>query len=234
MLTKDVFRKYVEAFGFGKKTDVALTPEGKGNVSSLEKKGSIFAATGSYGQGITTTPIQLVTGYAALANGGKLVRPYIVDEIIHPDGSREKTKPQVLSTPVDPRTSRLISGMLVSVVENGHGKKAGVPGYWVAGKTGTAQVPRTDGLGYQKDVTIGSFAGYAPASDPRFVMLIKIDHPKDVQWAESSAAPLFGEMAKFLLTYLKVPPERSVTAPPPAPVTPVVPVPTSTSSTTAR
>jgi cell division protein FtsI/penicillin-binding protein 2 len=234
LLTKDVFRKYVEAFGFGKKTDVALTPEGKGNVSSLEKKGSIFAATGSYGQGITTTPIQLVTGYAALANGGKLVRPYIVDEIIHPDGSREKTKPQVLSTPVDPRTSRLISGMLVSVVENGHGKKAGVPGYWVAGKTGTAQVPRTDGLGYQKDVTIGSFAGYAPASDPRFVMLIKIDHPKDVQWAESSAAPLFGEMAKFLLTYLKVPPERSVTAPPPAPVTPVVPVPTSTSSTTAR
>ncbi|MEO5927276.1 MAG: penicillin-binding protein 2 [Patescibacteria group bacterium] len=223
LLTKDTFRKYVDAFGFGKKTDVALTPEGKGNVASLLKKGSIFAATGSYGQGITTTPIQLVTGYSALANGGKLMRPYIVDEIIHPDGSREKTKPQVLGTPVDPRTSRLISGMLVSVVENGHGKKASVPGYWVAGKTGTAQVPRTDGLGYQKDVTIGSFVGYAPASDPRFVMLIKIDHPKDVQWAESSAAPLFGEMAKFLLTYLKVPPERPIVTPKSSPLPPVVP-----------
>lgn len=228
LLTKDVFRKYVDAFGFGKKTDVALTPEGKGNVSSLTKKGSIFAATGSYGQGITTTPIQLVAGYAALANGGKLMRPYIVDEIIHPDGSREKTKPQVIGTPVDPRTSRLISGMLVSVVENGHGKKASVPGYWVAGKTGTAQIARTDGLGYQKDVSIGSFVGYAPASDPRFVMLIKIDRPKDVQWAESSAAPLFGDMAKFLLTYLKVPPERPITAvPPPAPVS----TPTASSTT---
>ena len=228
LLTKDVFRKYVDAFGFGQKTDVALTPESKGNVSSLTKKGSIFAATGSYGQGITTTPIQIVAGYAALANGGKLMRPYIVDEIIHPDGSREKTKPQIIGTPIDPRTSRLISGMLVSVVENGHGEKAGVPGYWVAGKTGTAQVARTDGLGYQKDVTIGSFAGFAPASDPRFVMLIKIDHPKDVQWAESSAAPLFGDMAKFLLTYLKVPPERTITAPPPTPV-----VPAAASSTTA-
>lgn len=228
-LGKDAFRRYVEAFGFGEKTGIELSPENKGNISSLAKKGSIFAATGSYGQGLTTSPIQLVAAYGALANGGKLMRPYIVDEIIHPDGSREKTKPQVEGTPIDPRTSRLISGMLVSVVENGHGRRAGVPGYWVAGKTGTAQVARTDGnVGYQKDVTIGSFAGYAPASDPRFVMLIKIDHPRDVQWAEASAAPLFGEMAKFLLTYLKVPPERNITEPPPKPVTPP---PASTSST---
>lgn len=217
LLGKDAFRSYVESFGFGKKTGIELSPEGKGNISSLSKKGSIFAATGSYGQGLTTTPIQLVAAYGALANGGSLMRPYIVDEIIHPDGSTEKTKPQVQGTPIDPRTSRLISGMLVSVVENGHGKRAAVPGYWVAGKTGTAQVARTDGLGYQKDVTIGSFAGFAPASDPRFVMLIKIDHPRDVAWAESSAAPLFGEMAKFLLTYLDVSPERAVTETPPSP-----------------
>jgi cell division protein FtsI/penicillin-binding protein 2 len=217
LLTKERFRDYVHAFGFGEKTDIELSPEGKGNVASLDRKGSIFAATGSYGQGLTTTPIQLVAGYAALANGGKLMRPYIVDEIIHPDGSRERTKPQLIGTPIDPRSSRLVSGMMVSTVENGHGKLAGVPGYWVAGKTGTAQVPRTDGLGYQTDNTIGSFLGYAPASDPRFVMLIKIDRPRDVQWAESSAAPLFGEMAKFLLTYLKVPPERPLNDPPPEP-----------------
>ncbi len=229
LLGKDAFRAYVESFGFGKKTGIELSPEGKGNISSLSKKGSIFAATGSYGQGLTTTPIQLVAAYGALANGGSLMRPYIVDEIIHPDGSTEKTKPQVQGTPIDPRTSRLISGMLVSVVENGHGKRAAVPGYWVAGKTGTAQVARTDGVGYQKDVTIGSFAGFAPASDPRFVMLIKIDHPRDVAWAESSAAPLFGEMAKFLLTYLDVSPERAVTeappSPPPATASSTIPVP---------
>lgn len=216
-LGKDVFRSMVERFGFGTKTAIDLSPEGKGNVSSLQKKGSIFAATASYGQGITTTPIQLIAGYAALANGGKLMRPYVVSEVIHPDGNRERTKPQEVGSPIDTRTSRLISGMLVSVVENGHGKPARVPGYWVAGKTGTAQVARTDAVGYELNRTIGSFAGYAPASDPRFVMLVKIDNPRDVTWAESSAAPLFGEMAKFLLTYLHVPPERPINDKPAVP-----------------
>jgi cell division protein FtsI/penicillin-binding protein 2 len=215
-LGKELFKSYVDGFGFGKKSGIELTPEAKGDIAPLSRKGSVFAATGSFGQGITVTPIQLIAAYGALANGGKLMRPHIVDEIIHPDGTRERVKPQVLNQPITPRASRLISGMLVSTVENGHGKRAGVPGYWVAGKTGTAQVARTDGgVGYQKDVTIGSFAGYAPASDPKFVMLVKIDHPRDVLFAESSAAPVFGEMAKFLLTYFQVAPERPITAPPP-------------------
>jgi cell division protein FtsI/penicillin-binding protein 2 len=208
-LGKDLFRKYIESFGFGKKTEVGLTPEAKGNIAPLTRKGNVFAATASFGQGITVTPIQLTAAYAAIGNGGRLLHPYIVDEIIHPDGSHEKTKPygtQIISR----RASRLASGMLVSVVEDGHGKRAKVPGYFVAGKTGTAQVARKDGPGYEKDITIGSFAGYAPANDPKFVMLVKIDHPRDVQWAESSAAPVFGEVAKYLLTYLQVPPERPI------------------------
>lgn len=207
-LGKEAFRKYMMNFGFGQKTGIGLTPESKGTIVSLDKKGDIFAATASFGQGISTTPIQLVEGYAALANGGMLMKPYIVDEIIYADGRREKTKPIELNRPITQRTSRLISGMLVSVVEKGHGTRAGVPGYWVAGKTGTAQVPKKNGLGYEPDITIGSFAGYAPASDPKFAMVVEIDHPRDVQWAEASAAPVFGEMAKFLLTYLEVPPER--------------------------
>lgn len=208
---KDLFKRYIQNFGFGTKTDVGLSPEVKGNISSLEKKGNIFAATASYGQGITMTPIQLAAAYGALASSGTLMRPYVVDEIIHPDGTREKTKPYVVSRPISSRASRLITGMLINVVENGHGKRAAVPGYWVAGKTGTAQVARSDGgLGYQKDVTIGSFAGYAPANDPKFAMIVKIDHPRDVQWAEATAAPVFGEMATFLLTYLQVPPERPI------------------------
>ena len=205
---KDAFRQYVEAFGFGKKTNIELSPENAGDISSLSKKGDIYAATASYGQGVTITPIQLVAAFGALANGGKLYRPYVVDEIIYADGNRERTKPQEIARPIDSRASRLIAGMLTSVVENGHGKRAGVPGYWVAGKTGTAQVARQDGSGYEADKTIGSFAGFAPATDPRFVMLVKLDNPRDVQWAESSAAPLFGQMAKFLLTYLQIPPER--------------------------
>jgi len=219
-LGQDLFHRYITSFGFGTSTRIELTPESKGNIKSLDKKGNVFAATASFGQGITTTPLQMLASFGVLANGGKLMKPYLVEEIIHPDGTRERTKPLVLRSPISSRASRLVTGMLTSVVENGHGKRAGVPGYWVAGKTGTAQVPRTDGVaGYQKDVTIGSFAGYAPASDPKFVMLVKLDHPRDVQWAESSAAPVFGEMAKYLLTYLQVPPERTLTAPPPPPVT---------------
>ncbi len=210
LLGRDIFRRYVEGFGFGQKTKLELSPEAKGNVMSLAQKGDIFGATASFGQGVTVTPLQLIRAYAALGNGGRLMQPYLIDVIHHPDGSRVQTEPRFVAQPISARTSRLISGMLVAVVEQGHGKRAGVPGYWVAGKTGTAQVPRTDGPGYQTDVTIGSFVGYAPASDPKFVMLVKIDHPRDVQWAESSAAPLFGEMAKFLLTYFRVPPERPV------------------------
>lgn len=214
-LGKELFRKYVHAFGFGRKTEIGLTPESFGNVESLERKGSIFAATGSYGQGLTATPIQMLAAYGALANGGSLMRPYVVREIVYPDGTSEKTRPRKIGDPIGTRASRLITGMLVAVVEEGHGHRAGVPGYWVAGKTGTAQVAKKEGRGYEEDVTIGSFAGYAPASDPAFVMLVKIDHPRDVQWAESSAAPLFGKMADFLLRYLEVPPERDFTPPPP-------------------
>ena len=101
--------------------------------------------------------------------------------------------------------------MLVSVVQNGHGKRAGVPGYLVAGKTGTAQIPKKEGGGYEEEPHIGSFAGFAPAYDPRFVMLVKLDNPKNVEWAESSAAPTFGEMAKFMLDYFGVEPTEEYT-----------------------
>ena len=96
--------------------------------------------------------------------------------------------------------------MLRNVVVHGHGKRADVPGYEVVGKTGTAQVAKTDGAGYEESKTIGSFVGYAPREHPRFVILLKVDNPKDVQWAESSAAPAFGELMRFLLEYARVEP----------------------------
>ena len=203
------FRKYVKAFGFGSITGIDLDTETSGDVSSLDqKKSDIYVATGSFGQGITVTPLQLITAYSALANGGKLMKPYIVDTIVKPDRSVIRTAPKVIRQVISARTSDLIGGMLVNVVRKGHGKRAGVPGYFVAGKTGTAQVPRKDGRGYDRNATIGSFAGYAPVERPAFVMLVRIDNPRDVQWAESSAAPLFGELAHFLLQYYEVPPDE--------------------------
>lgn len=202
------FRRYVKLFGFGEESGVELFKEISGDISSLNKRGEIYAATASFGQGIAVTPLQIVTAFAAIANGGNLMKPYIIDEIKRSDGTVVKNVPRLLHRVLSPRASTLVSSMLVSVVANGHGKRAGVSGYYVAGKTGTAQVPRRDGKGYEKDVTVGSFVGFAPLHNPRFVMLTKIDHPRDVQWAESTAAPLFGSIANFLLQYMKVPSER--------------------------
>jgi cell division protein FtsI/penicillin-binding protein 2 len=161
-----------------------------------------------FGQGIAVTPIQMVTAVAVIANGGKLVWPHLVDEIVSPSGERQKIQKTAEKQVISPSTAATLTEMMVSVVERGHGKKARVPGFRVAGKTGTAQVPRQDGQGYEEGKTIGSFVGFAPAENPRFVMLVKIDQPQTVEWAESSAAPVFGEMAQFLLNYFKLSPNQ--------------------------
>ncbi|MBN1585565.1 penicillin-binding protein 2 [Candidatus Uhrbacteria bacterium] len=207
-LGPDRFLEYVEAFGFGQPTGVEIAAETAGDISSLRKRGDIWSTTGSYGQGITATPIQLVAAFGALANGGRLMRPHVVSEVRYPDGTGNRIEPQSVRQVVSKRTADMVSGMLVQVVENGHGKRAGVPGYWVAGKTGTAQMARADGGGYDKDRFIGTFVGFAPVDDPAFVMLVKIESPQGVSFAESTAAPLFGELASFLLQYIKIPPDR--------------------------
>lgn len=209
---RDVFKNYVENFGFGTYTGVELS-EAPGTISSLGLSAEVYPATASYGQGITVTPIQMVAAFGALANGGILMQPYIIDEIRYADGAVKKTSPLAIRRVITERTSRLTGAMLIAVIENGHGTLAAVPGYYLAGKTGTAQVARTDGVGYQTGNTIGSFIGYGPVNDPKFVMITRIDHPRDVQWGGSTAAPLFGEIAEFLLRYFEIPPERSINTP---------------------
>ncbi len=212
LLGKEAFRAYVQKFGFGEKTGLQMSTEAKGDVSAIKRAGDIFAATISFGQGMAATPIQMVMSYVPLGNGGIAYKPRVAESILHPDGTKEVVPPQTVGSVISARTSQLISAMLVDVVENGHGKLAGVPGYYVAGKTGTAQIPDPNGRGYLKDAnaTIGSFVGYVPAENPKFVMLVKIDRPQSVVYAESSAAPIFGEMAKFLVSYMRIPPERSI------------------------
>ena len=206
----DRFVEYVKNFGFGVRTGLEIETESSGTIDALDIGKEIYAATASFGQGITVTPIQMLAAYGAIANDGVLMRPYIVEDVVAPDGTHAPRDPQEIRRVLQAKTARLVGAMLVSVVENGHGKKAGVPGYYIGGKTGTAQVARSDGLGYDLDSTIGSFAGYGPVNNPKFAMIVRIDHPRDVVWAESTAAPLFGDMAKFLLQYFEVPPERPI------------------------
>jgi len=205
---KEKFYKYIKDFGFGSKTGIDLEKEANKEIKPWKFWRDVELATMGFGQGIAVTPIQLVTAVSAIANGGKLVQPHIVDEIISSSGKREKIQTKEVRQVISPATAETVSEMMVSVVERGHGKKAKVAGFKVAGKTGTAQVPKKDGRGYEEGKTVGSFVGFAPADNPRFVMLVKIDEPKTVEWAESSAAPVFGEMAAFLLNYFQVPPSE--------------------------
>lgn len=201
------FAEYVDRFGFGQKTGIEVA-EAKGDLANLKGNIGVNYHTASFGQGLSVTPLQLVRAYSALANGGKMVQPYVVQARTTPEGKVEEHKSTDPTAVITPLTASSVSAMLVNVVEKGHGKRAAVPGYYVAGKTGTAQVPRKDGKGYEPNNNIGSFAGFAPVENPRFVMLVRINHPRTVSFAESTAAPAFGQLASFLLKYFNVPPTR--------------------------
>ncbi len=203
---RDVMEQYIKAFHFGALGGVELSTEATGTIDSLDKSAEVYAATASFGQGITVTPLQLASAYGAIANGGALMKPYVVDEVRYPDGTVDKRQPVKVEQVMSPATATTVGGMLVSVVENGHGKRAGVKGYYIAGKTGTAQVAGNGG--YLQGITNGTFAGFGPVTNPKFAMVVKLSNPKTVDWAESSAAPIFGQIASFLLDYYDIAPTR--------------------------
>jgi cell division protein FtsI/penicillin-binding protein 2 len=206
-LGKEKMREYLSSFGFGSKTDIDTQGEATGSLPALKDWRDINRATISFGQGIAMTPLQLTRAYAALGNQGKLVWPHFVKRLKSPDGEVLEVAPKEVRQAISQESAAKISAMLVSVVERGHGKRAKVTGYKVAGKTGTAQVPDPKG-GYYDDRHIGSFCGFAPASDPKFAMCVKLNEPKTVEFAESSAAPIFGEIAAFMLSYYGIPPSQ--------------------------
>ncbi|MFA7208852.1 MAG: penicillin-binding protein 2 [Parcubacteria group bacterium] len=206
------FADYVERFGFGSQTGIELVGEAKGNVNNLKNlKSNIQFFTASFGQGITVTPIQLAAAYSAIANGGTLMKPQIIDSIIHADGSEDTVGAQEVRRVISPQAAMQTAEMLRSVVTDGHGKRADVPGFLVGGKTGTAQLVDPETGKYAEGKSTGSFAGFAPINDPKFVIVVKLDNPKNVEWAESSAAPAFGELMKFLLEYYNVEPTEEYT-----------------------
>ena len=204
-LGRQLFYKYLKDLGFDAITGVGLAGEVPAHMRPFRQWADIDLASISFGQAIAVTPIQLIAAVGALANQGKLMKPHIVDKIIYPSGA-VSIDPQVVRVVFKPQTAQLVSAMMVNVVENGHGKNAGVAGYRVAGKTGTAEIASS--TGYEPVVTIGTFVGFAPVENPRFVMLTRVDRPKGTLFAETSAAPLFGDIAKFLLNYWQVPPEK--------------------------
>ncbi len=210
-LGNKLFADYIKAFGFGKKTGIELPAEVSGNITHLHSKGDTEYYTASYGQGVTVTPLQLVMAYSALANGGVLMKPIIVDRIEKNGQLLKERKPQLVRQVVSAESAKQAALMLEANVKKGHGKLAGVPGYRIAGKTGTAQIPDLQNGGYLEGVTEATFAGFAPVENPVFAMVVIIDHPRDVEWAAATAAPAFGEISRFLLSYFSQKPTEAYT-----------------------
>lgn len=189
---------YVDRFGFGGVTGIDLWGEDAGTVPAYEKWSGSSIGNIPIGQGLTVTPLQLASGYATLANGGTVISPHV---------TQKQTPPAPGPRVISEETSDIVGEMLQSVVEEGTGRLARIPGYTVAGKTGTSQKvdPETGTYG---DSYVASFVGFAPATDPEYVTLVVVDEPQGSIWGEQVAAPAFQKVMSFTLKYFNVPPDR--------------------------
>ena len=209
-LSHQVFTDYLERFGIFEKTGIDLSGELYSENREFKKGWEVNYATASFGQGINMNLLQITRAFGIIANKGKMVQPRIIKAVI--DGGEKKpivldeTQKQIIS----PKAAEDLTKMLIAVTESGYSKDASVPGYYVAGKTGTSQIPYSslgmDRAGYS-DQTWQSFIGFAPAFSPRFVIAVKLDSPK-TRTASESAVFLFQELAKYILDYHQIVPER--------------------------
>jgi cell division protein FtsI/penicillin-binding protein 2 len=200
-----IFLDYLDKFGFFEKTGVDL-PEVFSENEELKKGYEINFATASFGQGIEITPLQLVRVFCGLANGGKMPKLYLVAKRKE-NGKTIETQPEFSNQIISEKTASQTISMMVSAVENGYSQAAKIPGYYIGGKTGTAQV--AEGGGYSAEKTIQSFIGLGPAFSPKFVILVKLDNPK-AKTAEYSALPVFHDLAKYIINLWQLTPDYKI------------------------
>ncbi len=203
---KDIFLKYFRAFGFGQSTNFDLPGEATGIYYNESNMTTIDLATNSFGQNFTATPLQMITAFSAIANGGELVTPHIVKQVLNADGSvAEEKQANLVRRVISEKTSETLRGIMEQVVSIGGGKNAYLKGFHVAGKTGTSEkLPRGNGE------YIASFIGYAPADDPQVVVLVMLDTPTAGEYYGGTiAAPVAGKILEDTLKYLGVEPKYS-------------------------
>ncbi len=200
-LGKARLASWIARFGFGQPTGIDFPGESPGLVLPPDQWSGSTIGNVPIGHGIAVTPLQMISAYAAIANRGVWVRPYLVDRIEGQPQASPKRK-RILSR----KTAIVVRRMLMDVVKEGTGTLAQVPGYHIAGKTGTAQKVLPQG-GYSSSAYVASFVGFVPAKNPRLVILVTVDEPHNAIWGGVVAAPAFAEIAKFVLQYLEVPPD---------------------------
>lgn len=204
-IPEGVFLNYLKNYHFGKILGIELSGEVSGSIRALEDIpiNPVNYAAVSFGQGISVTALEMLSAVSAIANKGILMRPRIVSKISNNENDYIKISEEI-GRVISPETALKISAMMVSVVKNGSGSAAAVPGYKIAGKTGTAQIPEN---GVYTNKSVHSFVGFGPLENPAFAILIKFDNPKGVRFSSATAAPAFGKLAKFILEYYSIPPE---------------------------
>ena len=207
LVGKTTLASYLNRFGFGRTTGLGFPGESQGIVPALSDWSDASLATISYGQGVSVTPLQMASVYATVANGGVWVRPRLVSGTVDGSGTFSPAPASPTKRVLQPQTASILAQMLAYVVEGGTGTSAQIPGYQVAGKTGTALKPAPTG-GYYSDRYVASFIGFLPAGDPRIVVAAILDEPATI-YGGVAAAPLFQQVARYAIQRLGIP-----TAPP--------------------
>lgn len=202
----DRMLSYFDKFGIGQETGIDLQGEVEASIRPRNEWYPIDAATATFGQGITVTPIELITAFSAIANGGHRMEPHVVAAVQTPEGDRIEIPSKEMGQPISEKTAKIMTEMMVNAVDLGEAKWAKPKGYRIAGKTGTAQIP-VEGH-YDADKTIASFVGFAPADDPKFLMLVVVDRPTTSIYGSETAAPIFFRVAKNILMYYNIAPSE--------------------------
>ncbi|HXA97971.1 MAG TPA: penicillin-binding transpeptidase domain-containing protein, partial [Candidatus Dormibacteraeota bacterium] len=213
-LGKERYYKYMTAFGFGAPTNLGLPGESRGQLRAPGQWSGLSLATMSIGQEISVTAVQMVAAFGAVANGGRLMQPQIIRAVLDAQGRETRGfEPKPVRQVISPETARTLTEMMVNVVKNGTGHNAAIPGYDVAGKTGTAQKMDPATRRYSRAPGVLSFVGFVPADDPRLVMIVLLDEPKNEKWGSEAAAPIFSAIGREALRYLNVSPRDSSPVP---------------------
>lgn len=205
-LGADKIISYLDKFGIGRLTDIDLQGESFAKLKQRSNWYDVDLATTGFGQGISVTPIELLNAFSAIANKGVMMQPHIVNAIESPTGEIVKIPAKIREKPISEKTAKIMTEMLVNAVEKGEASWARIKGYRIAGKTGTASIPVAGH--YDPTNTIVSFIGFAPADDPKFAMLVILDRPTTSIYAAETAAPVFFDIAKDLLSYYGIPPSE--------------------------
>ena len=203
----DKFLDYFHRFGFTEKTGIDLQDESVPEAKPDEQWSYVDLATASFGQGFVITGMQLLQAVSAIANGGQLITPKLVNKVIGSDGKEISIPTQIKQNVVSAETAKIVTSMMVSAAKSGEAQWTSVKGYQIAGKTGTAQV--AVGGKYAEKKTNASFIGFAPADKPKFAMLVTLKEPQSSQWASETAAPLWFSIAQDLLNHFNIVPEQN-------------------------